>query len=1840
MEPTEPTEVSESNPFVDCLNEDESEREFLQAKPTCFIIIGKPGVGKSTLAKRLSQTWKSILIDDTELINHHITTQTDHGLKFLEILHGGKSIPEEMVTEIILEKLKSPEVEHYGYVLSSLPSTSEEYLKIPEQIEMIKNLNLVPDFIINIKCPDYDLSRRLSGQRQHPETGKVYQKEQWDPVKKDRKRRKRVGEEEGEEEEEEEEEENVQAAEEGEEGQFQKDMHSQLVTRPEDFPDNTLKRIALYKDTMLRPLEDYMADHDLQYLFELDGNKSPTELYVSVMSRLETMAVRSAAVPIRLLQLEEEELPEEIDNEELLRTLSSSKMVAPGYRWRRSRWGRACPVALKQGNVIMGKPEFSVGFLDKIYVLSSQEALQSFMVNPRPYLLPPMPRAPCKVAVIGPPSSGKTTLCRLLAGKYSAKVIDMETLVQPVVAEERKLILAKVREEAVASAIEYVKIRVQQEVLNRDGEDTTKAAPDEEREFNGNGFEPGLPASPTEKNMEVDSASLPVEVEEAAPVMSEGQPETTTASSSEKGANEVLEVTAEHPEVQALVSEAVKKSEQNPITLSPEVYVDILEKHIKQRQLDTENQTARGWVLDNFPRNRDQLIFMQEREIIPDMFICIRDSEEDGKHLLTRIYESHKEEINSAVLERFQKEQRLKERKALQELQESGVELEQPRLEAVLEEPEAAETPDNSQLNTFQNTQDTQSQLEEDTLHTSSEQTPKVIQEMKGITLPSVWEKGFPEGPEMELFREQMKLFVQDWEAMETSITPSSICLLEIAGKTPESLLSEAVYDMEKPFKYIAWELSGVDLDEEEEDAQAVAETEEAEELGEEEVGEEETRLPKRQLGDTKHFCAVSLKEKNVLIPCTDECAAKYREKAYYFSSPEAREKFLLRPEMYVSHTKLLQAPPLRVFLLGARGSGKTTQGRWLASKLGIFHIQFREQLQEMIIKKTRKRILLADEVEPEEETPEDVEALLAAEGQNELPETQTAGSGKESPVGMPVEVTLTDEEEAIKSYLSDGNPLPQEILDMILPQWWEEEPFRSTGFILEGFPQNPEEVQYLAEQSFFSDAAVIMTLEVTDIVQRLLPPRLARWREKRDRKMELQRRVREIKNKMREEGIAKRRGELLAEQAEKQAAKRAKQDEEGGSEGEMEEEEEEEDEIEALLLEEFPQEDEEDAEEEQEFNAVERLEVEIGERFETDTTNLQKLQDLLSDLHIPQISINAGRKSRIVHFQLFERLKSLVENREGLFEKCYPLSFTQARKLLRLSYKFSSAFGCWDPVRLGEGDVIQPIQGPNNPTYPVLYHQFIYFFASKDSRNKFMLNPIKYLRQPKPKPSLPIKIAVVGPPKSGKSTVAKMFANEYGLQQLSVGEAMRLVLSSQKQTELAFQMNKYLTKGQTVPDELAIQCVEVALMDLVCSTRGFVLDGYPMTKKQADLMEARSIIPVRVLELQVDTKEVLRRGLMDKINTVRSYPLHDSPQILTIRNSIYKREVEAVRQYYQQHYQNWVVIDGHRSKWWVWNKMLEESRMSVKHIQNYLERIRQGKAARIDRLCITPQELQSRLGEFGHYCPVSLAKHRELVDCAVSASLEFAAEFRGHYYKMASKECLEIFLETPEQFVIPLAPHPLPPPHMLPKKLTAAEVKAKFPRQAEMRGYCPVSYLDGKQRYEALVPGNIEHSVEYRGKIFIFEDEEKLQKFMRLPETYWNQTLPNKLPPKKEPVLLTSLPLLGYLEQGTATTVIKALTAVGCLKPKYPFLSVRKSALLYVACHLKAYNPRNSDYIRKKYKKKLEKFEESCELIPYLGSQMTQRYKEPQERPIDFDHKLHTFLALKGTEPTSTWIL
>ena len=49
-----------------------------------------------------------------------------------------------------------------------------------------------------------------------------------------------------------------------------------------------------------------------------------------------------------------------------------------------------------------------------------------------------------------------------------------------------------------------------------------------------------------------------------------------------------------------------------------------------------------------------------------------------------------------------------------------------------------------------------------------------------------------------------------------------------------------------------------------------------------------------------------------------------------------------------------------------------------------------------------------------------------------------------------------------------------------------------------------------------------------------------------------------------------------------------------------------------------------------------------------------------------------------------------------------------------------------------------------------------------------------------------------------------------------------------------------------------------------------YILDGYPMTMKQVELMTERCIIPVRVIELDIDSKEVMVRGLRDRMSSAR----------------------------------------------------------------------------------------------------------------------------------------------------------------------------------------------------------------------------------------------------------------------------------------------------------------------------------------------------------------------------------
>lgn len=340
--------------------------------------------------------------------------------------------------------------------------------------------------------------------------------------------------------------------------------------------------------------------------------------------------------------------------------------------------------------------------------------------------------------------------------------------------------------------------------------------------------------------------------------------------------------------------------------------------------------------------------------------------------------------------------------------------------------------------------------------------------------------------------------------------------------------------------------------------------------------------------------------------------------------------------------------------------------------------------------------------------------------------------------------------------------------------------------------------------------------------------------------------------------------------------------------------------------------------------------------------------------------------------------------------------------------------------------------------------------------------------------------------------------------------------------------------------------------------------------------MTDRGLIPVKVIEIKCDIKEIMVRCIKDRTQPERltkSVILNDSPEVIGYKLREWKKEIGFIRDWYNKEHKNLVQLDGTESKWSLWEKSKRVAFESIVLIQNYLDRVGALKAASVAKLCVTYDEMKARLGDFGQYCPVSLALRGELVDCSEFREMDFVAEFQGYYYKMFSQKELDVFLENPQDFVAPKAPRKLPVPHLLPRKVSPAEVKKLFPKgviQAELNGYCAVTFYDGKERYEAICQGKIEHAVEYMGKVFFMTDNGTMEKFMKKPEIYGKLKLPHKLPPVAKKMDVFSLPMTGFLEQTVSELVKKSLNEVGNYKPKFPFLSPTRSSLLYVAYYLK----------------------------------------------------------------------
>lgn len=93
----------------------------------------------------------------------------------------------------------------------------------------------------------------------------------------------------------------------------------------------------------------------------------------------------------------------------------------------------------------------------------------------------------------------------------------------------------------------------------------------------------------------------------------------------------------------------------------------------------------------------------------------------------------------------------------------------------------------------------------------------------------------------------------------------------------------------------------------------------------------------------------------------------------------------------------------------------------------------------------------------------------------------------------------------------------------------------------------------------------------------------------------------------------------------------------------------------------------------------------------------------------------------------------------------------------------------------------------------------------------------------------------MLGPPNSGKGTYALRLSPILGVSSISTGELCRE--EAAKRTELGKKIKEIMDKGGLQPDEIIIEMIKNRLKKDDCK-KGFILDGYPRTLKQAEELE------------------------------------------------------------------------------------------------------------------------------------------------------------------------------------------------------------------------------------------------------------------------------------------------------------------------------------------------------------------------------------------------------------------
>lgn len=131
-----------------------------------LIFLGAPGAGKGTQAEIVSEKYNIPAVSTGNIIRESLKKGTEMGLKAKAFIDAGKLVPDEVVINIIRERLAEDDCKN-GFILDGFPRT------IP-QAEALDQMGIRIDKVINIYVPDEKIVKRMSGRRVCSACGNSY----------------------------------------------------------------------------------------------------------------------------------------------------------------------------------------------------------------------------------------------------------------------------------------------------------------------------------------------------------------------------------------------------------------------------------------------------------------------------------------------------------------------------------------------------------------------------------------------------------------------------------------------------------------------------------------------------------------------------------------------------------------------------------------------------------------------------------------------------------------------------------------------------------------------------------------------------------------------------------------------------------------------------------------------------------------------------------------------------------------------------------------------------------------------------------------------------------------------------------------------------------------------------------------------------------------------------------------------------------------------------------------------------------------------------------------------------------------------------------------------------------------------------------------------------------------------------------------------------------------------------------------------------------------------------------------------------------------------------------